>query len=254
MSRGILDEADSERIYPETPDLKELGNMILSLSPDFLSMSFPRDSNIPIASACFQDTFYTLQEASHALSEIFAHQIWYLEKKDTPDEWLAAFFSRFYADDVALRLYSAAEHLANGIIMMLEITDKDLEPYKVKRSSQRVIVGNYLCNKKMNHPVTKSAIKLNDSKQWCDTINYRNRLVHDQPPTVKGLGIVYERRRRWKQVSNGQFTLGIGGGDKPEYSVKDLVGFIKPALFQFSDTLISVVEFYKKLINDQPTP
>lgn len=255
MSRGQLDKADVERISQETPDLSELEGMVLNLTPDFLSISSPWDSYVPIASACFHYALDMLQEARYALSEVFAHQIWYLEKKYPPDKMCAAFFGRFYASDVALRLYSAGEHLANGIIMMLEIGDEELKPYrrKEKRISQQSIVGNYLRERKISHPVTEAVIKLADSKEWRDTIKYRNRSVHEQPPTVKGLGIVYGRQRRWEPLSTGKGrTLRVGGGDKPEYSVEDLLGFIKPAMVQFIDTFTSVVEFYIKILNALP--
>jgi len=251
MSRGILDETDVERISQETPDLSELEDMVLSLTPDFLSISSPRDSDVPIASVCFHDVLHTLQEARYALWEVFAHQIWYLEKKDPPDKMCAAFFGRFYADDAALRLYSAGEHLANGIIMMLEINDNDLKSYKQNRISQQSVVGNFLREQKAHHPITEAVNKLVDLKEWCATINYRNRWVHEQPPTVKGLGIVYKRGRRWKPLLTGKgYTLGIGGGDKPEYSVDKLVKFIQPAMFKFTDTLASVVKFYTELLKD----
>jgi len=247
MSRGILDKTDAERISQETPELSELEGIVLSLTPDFLSISSRRDTDFPIASVCFHDALHTLQEATYALSEVFAHRIWYLEKKDHPDKMCATFFG-------ALRLYSAGEHLANGIIMMLEITDEDLKPYKVKgkqgkeRISQQSVVGNYLRSQKMSHPITEAVNKLVDSKEWCTTINYRNRLVHEQPPTVKGLGIVYKREKRWKLSPKGEYTLGIGGGDKPEYSVEELVKFIQSAMFQFTDTLTSVFKFYIGLL------
>ena len=64
------------------------------------------------------------------------------------------------------------------------------------------------------------------------------------------MGIVYKRGKRWKPLPNGRYTLGIGGGDKPEYSAEDLVGFIKPAMFKFIDTFTSVVEFYTELLKD----
>ena len=91
-------------------------------------------------------------------------------------------------------------------------------------------------------------------KEWCATIKYRNRWVHEQPPTVKGLGIVYKRKKnetRWKPLSTGKgYTLEVVGGDVPEYSIEELIGFIQPAMFQFTDTLTSVVNFYMKLLED----
>lgn len=254
MSRGMLDYSDGQLFVQELPDLSELQGLVLTLSPDFISIPFSPENPVPAASVCLQDTLHTLAEAKYALSEVFAHQIWYLQKKDPPNRMAAAFFGRFYADDAALRLYSAGEHLANGIIMMLEIGDEELKPYKLKgkRISQQLVVGSYLPEKKANHPITKAVIRLADSNEWQATLSYRNRWVHEQPPTVKGLGIVYRRGQRWKPLPTGKgYTLGIGGGDVPEYAIEDLVGFIKPAIFKFTDTFTSVVNSYVEILEDR---
>jgi len=145
--------------------LSELEGIVLSLNPDFLSLSSPRDTDFPIASVCFHDALHTLQEATYALSEVFAHRIWYLEKKDHPDKMCATFFGRFYADDAALRLYSAGEHLANGIIMMLEITDEDLKPYKVKgkQGKERISPQEFFIIEDVTALVNGAAIGLDDT-------------------------------------------------------------------------------------------
>ncbi|MCK5843106.1 MAG: hypothetical protein KAG97_00275 [Victivallales bacterium] len=51
---------------------------------------------------------------------------------------------KFYLDDVALRLYAAAEHLANGIISMLEIDESDIidEKKKDRLLSRQSVLGN----------------------------------------------------------------------------------------------------------------
>jgi len=254
MSRGLLDSSELMRISREIPELNDFHKMVCGLSPDFISITFAKDSNIPLALVCLQNAVNTYKEAHYAMHEVFAHRMWYLEKKKPRNDDAATFFGLFYVDDAALRLYSAGEHLANGIIMMLEINDKDLEPYKKKgdreRVSQQSIVGRFLRKQKADHPVTKAVSKLVDSKEWCATINYRNRWVHEQPPTVKGLGIVYKRGRRWKDSPTGkEHMLCISGeGDTPEYSIDTLIGFTQHALFQFSDTLTSVIKFYVGLL------
>lgn len=254
MSRGMLDDSDLEKYGQELPDLDNLQELVLQLpSPDFLSISLlPNKSYqswFPIASVCFSDAYHTLWCAHYALYEIIAHGIWYLRKKEPPNEAAAALFGRFYVDDIALRLYSAGEHLANGIIMMLGIGDKDLKPYKERRTSQQSIVAYYLRKEKISHPITKAVIRLEGLKEWQATMDYRRKLVHKQPPTVKELGIVYKRKIRWELSPTGKEYILRGGGDKPEYSVDELVEFIKPAIFQFTETLISVVEFYKSEVD-----
>jgi hypothetical protein len=253
MSRGLLDSSELMRISKEIPELSDFHERVRGLSPDFISTIFAPESNVPLASVCLQDAVNTYEEARYALHEVFAHRMWYLEKKEPPNKEAAIFFSRFYADDAALRLYAAGEHLANGIIMMLEIDHRQLKPYKKKRISQQSAVGHFLLKQKAHHPITKTVTRLVDSKEWCDTMEYRNRWVHEQPPTVEGLGIIYKRGRRWRDLPTGkEHVLCIGGGgDAPEYSIHTLVRFTQCAMFQFSDTLTSVIECYVGLLESR---
>ncbi len=264
MSRGLLDDSDWEKIDQKIPDLSNLGDMVLHLPPGFIPIHFPPKSDIQEVPTIFHDIFYTLKCAVYALRETFAHQAWYLEKKEPPDKVLAAIFGRYYTDDAALRLYAAGEqYLVDAIKKMLEISEKQLSPYKLERKkkykregkdqrkiSKLEIVGAFLSARETVYPFTEAITSLTDLKEWKTTVDYRNRWVHEQPPTVAGMGNVYKRGKRWKPLSNGRYTLGIGGGDKPEFSVEDLVGFIKPAMFKFTDTLTSVVEFYTELLKD----
>ncbi len=109
-----------------------------------------------------------------------------------------------------------------------------------------------LVKQQTHHPITAAITKLANSKEWRATIEYRNRWVHEQPPTVKGLGIVYKRSRKWKSspTSKGHI-LGLGGGDTPEYSVDEMIGFVQSATFQFSDSLTSVIKFYVGLLESR---
>ena len=145
MSRGWLEGSELERVSQEIPKLSYFQEKVIDLSPDFISISFAPESNIPEASVCLQDAVHTFREARYALYEVFAHKVWYLEKKDPPDEKTAIFFRRFYIDDAALRLYSAGEHLANGIINMLEIKYSDLKDFKkIGRANKRLSEISFL--------------------------------------------------------------------------------------------------------------
>jgi hypothetical protein len=249
MNRGILDDSDSKRVENELPNLSKLMNM-LRASPDGLALACPDTSKLPTALICFKDAVDVLEEARYALSEVYAHQIWYLEKAEPPNSKAAVSFCRFYANDVSFRLYSAAEHLANGIIMMLDITDAELECSKSKRTSQQSIIGNYLRKEKPGHPITEAIIRLADSKEWQETMIYRGKLVHEQPPTVEGLGVVYKRRQRWELSADGErYTMGLKG-DEPEFTIDKLVAFIKLSMFQFTDTLTKVVNLYIQTWHD----
>jgi hypothetical protein len=83
-------------------------------------------------------------------------------------------------------------------------------------------------------------------------MTYRNNWVHGQPPTVKGLGLVWKRGNRWQTIDyNGhteQRLYGGTGGDPAEYSVDDLIGFMQPALGMFVRTLNEVLNEYLVLL------
>jgi hypothetical protein len=250
MSRGLLGKKLLKEIAKQLPDIKQLNRDILSYTPELVSFRFPSDSTIPVASVCLHDAFYMLADARYAFHEILAHRAWYLEKRETPSERTAIHFTRFYADDVALRLYAAGEHLANAIIDMLEIKKQNLVMYKKKRISRQIIVWEYLKREESMHVITQAVKKLAHSKEWVATLNYRNDWVHGKPPIIKGLGIQYERRKRW-EISDKHIGLSFGGGDKPRYSDKELINMVKPALFVFVEVLTDITAWYVQLVENR---
>jgi hypothetical protein len=248
MSRGLLGDEGLAEVARELPDLEPLRQAVFSVSPGFTPIKFPTDSFIPVAAVCFQDASHTVHDANYAFHEVLAHRKWYLEKRDPPNEDAATSFSRYYLDDLALRLYSAGEHLANAITFMLEIKKPELDPYrKNKRISKQVVVGKFLLKEKTGHPITEAVRRLVESNEWLRTLQYRNDWVHNQPPPVEGFGIVYERQRRWKVDSAGAM-LTFGGGDKPKFSITDLLDFMRPSLFLFVEVLTAVAQYYKEMV------
>lgn len=250
MSRGLLGKKILKEIAKQLPDIEQLNIDIFSCIPESVSFRFPTDSNIPVASVCLHDAFHMLADACYAFHEILAHRAWYLEKRETPVQGTAVHFTRFYADDVALRLYAAGEHLANAIIDMLEIKTRSLVPYKKKRISKQIIVWEYIKSEEPTHAITQAVKKLAQSKEWLATLSYRNDWVHGKPPIIKGLGIQYERRKRWV-VTDKYVMLSFGGGDEPKYSDEDLINIVKAALFVFADTLTEVTKWYVQLVESR---
>ena len=249
MSSDSIDAATLKAMLAQIPSIENLQKTVFQLLPDLISITFEPESRIPIAAVCLRDTVNTLAEARYALCNALTHKVEYAEKTDPQDQVAAIFFTRFYADDAALRLYSAGEHLAQAIVDMLEISQKDLPRGRQKKASRQKSVGKYLRKEKPTHPVAIAALGLANSSEWKKTIRYRNDWVHSQPPPVKGLGIVYKRGQRWKLSDYGNtFELGFGGGDEPEYSLDDLLKFIQPAFAKFTETSDAIVQFYIELL------
>lgn len=252
MSRGKLDSETASKVNDELPDVDAVRCASLELNPNMISMGFPVDSSMPIAAVCLQDATSVLKEARYALFEALAHLFWYREMSEPPNEHLALFFGKFYADDIALRLYAAAEHLANAIVNILDIESKVTEFKKSKKlgvSSQQATVGKYLAKNHPTHEITKAVLSLRDSQDWKKTRDYRDNWVHNKPPIIKGLGVNYQRRNRLIVTSN---TMGVtfGSGDEAAHTVDDLLGFMKPSMSLLTDVTSQIVEYFITLLNE----
>lgn len=247
--RGSLYKEILLEISRKIPSLEDLQQTVLRLTPDLISIRFPPESTIPIASVCFHDTLSALEEANYALHEVFASRIWYLEKCNPPNEDMAIFLGKFYIDDVILRLYSAGEHLAEGISNLLSLEEEKLKQLKGKKTRQQIVVGNFLKTKMPSNPITQIILRLADSIEWQKTLDYRGKWVHNQPPLIKGFGIAYKREKRWQKTKSGKAVeLGIGGGDIPNLSVDDLISFTSPSMLLFTEVFTEIVKLYIQLL------
>lgn len=246
MPEVSLDKQTIDRIKRQVPCLDGLSEQVLSLAPDFISINFPPDSLVPVAAACFHDTLHTLAEARYALLEAHSQGTWYRGKGDQGAKRTAIWMESFYAGDAAFRLYSAGEHLASAIICMMEISDSDLRRFKSKHSSTQATVGQYLLKKKPLLPISKAIATLAKSIAWAEAIKYRNDLVHEQPPSVAGLGIVFKRSKRWRLSPDGKTPiLSIGKGDKPDFDTQQVIKLMTTALELLIDALKVCLAFYE---------
>jgi hypothetical protein len=251
MSRFILDEESSDRISRLLPEINSYQLIALSLLPDIIAFAFPENSRIPIAAICFQDIGNKFGQIRFALGEYYSHKIWFGEKNPEGNSSIFLFTRLFFLEDIALRLYSIGEDLANSIINSLEITDAELEPYKNGRISQQSILGNYLMRERPDIEETKIIKKLIASEHWARAINYRNRLVHEQPPSVSGMGQVYTRRPRWQPTGNAnEYAMGIGLGEEPEYSIDEIELFITEAYKIIIEITVELINIYTKWLEN----
>ena len=62
------------------------------------------------------------------------------------------------------------------------------------------------------------------------------------------MGIEYRRRNRLI-VRADSIGISLGGGDAPQYSVDDLLGFMKPALFLLTEAISEIVVYYVDFLN-----
>ena len=220
MSRGLLDTQTLNDIHTRVRPLGDLRSRALALAPDFLAPKFDPMSLVPVAAVCFHDCTEMVAQSRYALFEHFAHREYYRESETNGSAITATFFEKYYLDDAALRLYAGAEHLANAVVFMLNLSDDALLPYQEKYTSQHTKVGMFLKRERADWMLTRTFVELVARPEWQFTMTYRNRWVHEQPPTIGGLGIQYRRVRPWKVSSDGSKKfLAFGAGDPPEFDI-----------------------------------
>lgn len=248
MSRGLLSEERLKEIAARLPDLNSIKHVLL-LNPDMIAMKLGRKSRVPEAIVCLHDAVRVTYEVRDALHEMLAHMFWYRCDRGEPIEEAAIYFGRFYADDAALRLYAAAEHVANFIVGFLDLDQVDLEPYANGRTSLQSVVGHYLMTERPDEPITKAVQYLVQDSNWTKIIAYRNTWVHEQPPIVAGLGTAWKRGPRWVVTERGHM-LSIKFGDTPSFTVGELTKIVLSANEMFigmiSQIVDIVVEFLEK--------
>lgn len=251
MIRGSLDDTTEAIIDTQLPDLSELVAVAPYLSLDWISTWFGDEPNVPIAGVCLHDAISTLEAARFAVHESLAHQLWYKEyaSEFRNPEIEAAWYARFFSDDAALRLYAVGEHLATAIIYTLKLDENIL---RTRTSLQTKVT--HICKSFPGHPVTKSVMQLKASPQWVWTRNYRDRWVHEQPPLMEGFGIQFERRSRWRKVENTvipQRMMPLSSGDKPQYTIDQLVANVCGALIAVTQTTRVVTKSFIQVIEDK---
>jgi len=253
MSRGQIPTDKMKSIQERLPDLSDVMRKVRILSPDTISIRTGPKSRIPIAAVCFNDAFSTLEETHYAIRESYAHEVWYREETNPPDQLTSNYFVRFYCDDAALRLYAAIEHLANAILAMVPTNKSILKRYRSKRVNLAAAVRKYLVNHRPNHSVTKSVSKLAQSQDWIQTLDYRGLWVHQQPPLVSGFGMQWKRNVRWQEIIvDGNVTgfrlYGGSGGDKADLTVEELRRRTGSAFALFVQVYDEVLDFYLRLL------
>ncbi|TKJ28702.1 MAG: hypothetical protein CEE40_10925 [Chloroflexi bacterium B3_Chlor] len=226
--RGQLSETALSRIEQSLPRpscLAKIGQLL----PESMALYCGPDSDMDIAVVCLRDAADYFEEARLALHECKAGMEWYRVEEDPPVEKMAIFVGRFFADDVALRIYSTAEHVAAFLQAYLGISEDDLEPYSSGRTSKASMVGHYLMEEEPDHEMTK-AVKQFIGREECKfALDYRNKWVHDQRPRIADLGMVWKREKRWRKTEKGR-TLSFGMGDQPSITVDTLASTMQAAL------------------------
>ncbi len=239
---------------PEAYKAHEIQRQSTQFDPSLIAMWFGFESKLDIACICLQDACNTANDAIYALQQAHANLLWYREEDPkAPNELTAVFMSRFYADDAALRIYSAGEHMAKFLLDYFNISDAEFKEFaeikKIKRKPRLEKIACLLQEKFSDSSITKPISNLVHEVSWTETVQYRNDWVHNQPWLIEGMGIVYERKTRWKDSPKKHIL--IGEGDKPRYTIEKLLEIFTDSLESLVLVLSGCNELFTKTLNDK---
>jgi len=252
LPRGQLEDSDLDQIAKKLPEMMPIRLKALAMNPDFMCAAFGTGSDIPVGAVCLQDATDVLCDAWLALHEFYAHALWYRVRRQPNDDNVATAMEKFFLDGLAYRLYAAAEHLANAIVFILELSDVQLDPYRGNRVSQQSVVGHYLLAELPDHDVTAAVRALASNPDWKKSLDYRGRLVHEQPPTVDGLGIIYRRESRWKiDPDTLKPTVYLRMGDSPELTTGKVCRFLEEGLIALREATTRTIEYFETVLNER---
>ena len=247
MSRGALSKNVLMGIDQRLPQVAGARALTLSFCPDLFSMVFSPGCTVPVASVAFLDCTDTLSQIRFALFEYLAHGHYYRSRRRA-DEFTASYFERFFLDDAVLRLYAAAEQLTAAVMLMHEISDVEIAPFRQKRVSEQGVLAAFLRKHPQRTPLTNSLLAVGKSQEWNWCMKYRNRWVHEQPPTLSGRGLIYKRKVRWETTLNGKHWLGVGFGDQPEYDLATFGETTQAAFARFVGLVRSALAHYLTML------
>ena len=208
-----------------------LVNRISIVAPDFIAANFAYDSGVPIAVVCLRDCQTTLGQALFALHQLCLQTAEH-RTADPPDPLRVAWIERFFLEDAAMRLYSAAEHLANAIAFLLAIDQDEIDAFKTPSQWERV--RKALEAHGTDTPIGTCMADLRRVKGWRVAMRYRGRVVHNQPPNLEGLGIQYKRQKRWEATPDrSHMVLRVRFGDAADHTPAEVKEFILEAFAAF---------------------
>jgi len=245
-----LSPAQISEIEAKLPKICFIQRKLL-LPIDLLAIKLGPKSTVDISLVNLRDASEVACEVEYALYEALSYYV-RLNGSDNQDKNLFIQRSKFYVDDAALRLYAAAEHVANFIQNFLAIESSRLESYKKdNRTSFASTIGNFLISEMPSLEITKAIKDLVSEPNWQKTILYRNRWVHEQPPLLKEMGMAYMRKSRWKKTHDGNYALGIGLGDSADYTLDELIEMVLSAYSKFAVLLEKIANIAFEFLRDK---
>lgn len=238
-----LSETSINEVNSKVPNSGNVLNWLATVPQDWIDHLGGTKSSLPMARVCLEDALSVACQAEYALEQAYAHIIWFQKEcPGAPNDSYAHHYGRFYVDDAILRLFSAAEHVANFVVTLLNISNSNLKRKEDDTGALAVIVGKYLAKRMPNHPITH-IINCLYSDEWKLILKYRNDWVHNKPQILDSPGLDYKRKNRWNTIA-GAKMISLSGRQAPDQTLDILLEKTSRASSDFSEALSKLTEIF----------
>ena len=209
------------------------------------------NTNLIGAIECLDDARKRYSQIQYSLYEALTCVIWNREFAIQPCEENAIFTGEYYLSYATLLMYAAAEDISFFIVHFLNI-DVDIKAFFDTEEGKRKLesgnitsnaakVGIYLFENNNGHPVTNIICKLHNNSDWHKALEYRNTWVHEKPPSIKGAGGEFTRKKNVIVDANGNEVMIIKAPPQ-KYSIDDLCNIVLNATKALAITLAELAE------------
>jgi hypothetical protein len=216
-----------------------------------------KNTNLVGAIECLDDARKRYSQIQYSLYEALTCVIWNREFALQPCEENAKFTGIYYLSYATLLMYAAAEDISFFIIHFLNIDEK-IKAFFVSEEGKRKLekgsvtsnaarVGIYLFENKRDHPISTIILKLHKNIDWQKALEYRNRWVHEKPPSIKGAGVEFTREKNIIVDANGNNVMIIKAQPQ-NYSIDDLCNIVQNAT---KALVVALVELAEIVINEK---
>jgi len=189
------------------------------------------------------DGWHLLCEADLALFEAEACKVWYEDLRKPPNETGSTYCSRYYLDDAALRIHASAEHMLKALKMHLGLkTSKMTRGEPALRRTIRALKHN-----NSNPTIAKCLERLDSNQHWWKCAEYRNKWVHNNRMTVRGLPSILTSAKLYHEPGIQGFSFGRVSS--AELDVKELREWCVGAYLALLDVYLKVF----KLVSPRPS-
>jgi hypothetical protein len=188
------------------------------------------------------DGWHLLCEANLALFEAEACRIWYEEFRNPPSQTLAIYHSRYYLDDAALRIHASAEHMLKALKahLGLKIPKMARDEPKLRRMIHALKQGD------SKSRIAKWLERWDSNQAWWKCAEYRNRWVHNNRMTVRGLASNLTSAKLHRE--SGIEGFSFGRVPLVELNVGELSQWCRGAYLALLDVYLRVF----KLVSPKP--